>query len=216
MSMSVESLKERHRLAAAIRKRSDVLEEYGIALRNEVWAIPKCHIDEPVAPDLLARIEAFCNPPQTISPELLHAYEALFFAASAIFDEVEDHPDLGNLGMEAQRVKDIRGGSNIPQWPQTIERFQAEWTAWALEKFGRSKTAHCLKLLHEADELTESLTPEKALEEAVDVTLLAFICAELNGIDFGAALRAKFEVNKARTWKQKDDGTFQHDDGKGE
>lgn len=66
-----------------------------------------------------------------------------------------------------------------------------------------------LKALHEAAEFAA----DPSLEEAADVLICLLGWAELNGLDGQAiveAAAAKMQVNLARTWSQKPDGTWQH------
>jgi predicted house-cleaning noncanonical NTP pyrophosphatase (MazG superfamily) len=66
-----------------------------------------------------------------------------------------------------------------------------------------------LKVLHEATEFAE----DPSLEEAADVliSLLGAIVQQGRSIDsLAAAVRAKMAVNRARTWHQLEDGTYQH------
>jgi len=49
-------------------------------------------------------------------------------------------------------------------------------------------------------------------DEAADIVTLLFQIADVCDFDLIAKVKEKFEINKARTWLQNPDGTFQHAD----
>jgi hypothetical protein len=81
--------------------------------------------------------------------------------------------------------------------------------AWQRRTFPDGTAASCAKhLLKEAHELVAKPTDG---EEMADIVFLAFGAADRAGVDLWAAIRAKFEINKSRTWGTPDvDGVVHH------
>lgn len=69
---------------------------------------------------------------------------------------------------------------------------------------------HILKLKIEADELIENITDKY---EYADCILALFGAAYKSGLSYEVlinAIKSKFEINKNRTWRRLEDGTYQH------
>ena len=121
-----------------------------------------------------------------------------------------------NVGMDAQipdlppaifmpggireHLKNMFNG-DIKHGGPDITTLQKEIAAWADSVFPhRTARGALIKLvLEEIPELLQS--GHCVPEEFADVVILVLDIAHLQGIDIGAAVRAKMEVNRKRTWK---------------
>lgn len=92
----------------------------------------------------------------------------------------------------------------------TIADLQAEITAW-IEPLNpnRGPNGTIAKLLSEIGELIASERMSDPLELA-DVFILALDLATIQGVDIAAAVRAKLEINRNRSWRRADNGALSH------
>src|SRR5574343_1010798 len=89
---------------------------------------------------------------------------------------------------------------------------QREIGHWQREAFGDLNVADQMKKLRgEVNELQQGVdSQEDVSDELADVYIvLAGIC-NLYGVSLEAVAHRKLQVNKFRTWKKSEDGTYQH------
>jgi len=99
---------------------------------------------------------------------------------------------------------------------------QKEISDWSRETFGSGTPQVLTKLDNEYRELVDSITiledsdnivvveEDGAAEEAADVLFMLFQLAQNLGFDLIETTREKFEKNRARSWAEQPDGTYQH------
>jgi len=113
---------------------------------------------------------------------------------------------LEALADEAERGYDRAG--LVPSSP-SLDQLSRAVGRFVRDVVPQGPAVPALKALHEAAEFAA----DPSLEEAADVLICLLGWAELNGLDGQAiveAAAAKMQVNLARTWSQKPDGTWQH------
>jgi len=95
----------------------------------------------------------------------------------------------------------------------TLDRLTDEIVAHGLKAFPEATaTSHTIKCVQEACEMLRALDEgdEAFAEECADVFVTLVNACELAGVHLEAALEAKLEKLKARTWEKQADGTYQH------
>lgn len=92
-----------------------------------------------------------------------------------------------------------------------IKALQAEIKEWADQHFpDRTAWQACTKLVME--EIPELVKDMNSPEEYADCVILILDIASLKGIDVAAAVSAKMEINRKRTWHINDiTGLLNHD-----
>jgi len=95
----------------------------------------------------------------------------------------------------------------------------ADVIEWQRETFPREAREDALamarKLSEECLELCEAIALERPLcdvaAELADVMIVAIGLADGQGIDLASEIRAKLAINKRRTYRRDDDGTYSHE-----
>lgn len=94
--------------------------------------------------------------------------------------------------------------------PATVDELQAEIAAWIQPLHpNRAPLGVVSKMLCELAELIASERMSDPLELA-DIFILALDLATIQGVDVAAAIRAKLEINRQRSWNIADNGVMQH------
>ena len=91
-----------------------------------------------------------------------------------------------------------------------------EWQRATFPREAREDAlAMARKLSEECLELCEAVAlerqPDEVAAELADVVIVALGLADGQGIDLASEIRAKLEVNKLRTYRRDDDGTYSHE-----
>lgn len=97
---------------------------------------------------------------------------------------------------------------------QMIQNLQKEVWDWANTIIPHRTTQGAVNklILEEVPELLVALSNTGKIDrgEIADIFILALDICELEGIDAGAAIRDKMEINRAREWQINNNGTMHH------
>lgn len=84
--------------------------------------------------------------------------------------------------------------------------------AWQRETFpDATLTDYNMKIMEEIDELTSAIFMGHSPDmEIADIAIVLIGLAQSADVDLLAAIRAKFEINQARTWTKDENGNYHH------